>query len=109
MERNQGLWDGLNAEQIERDYRPDPRLRRTWEFAAPGGETLSALHARIASWLGEVPEDRMVVAVCHGVVSRVMRGAYLALTPDAILALPGHPQDRIFKLAGGSLSELICK
>ena len=108
MERNQGQWDGLNAEEIERGYSPDPRLRRTWEFAAPGGETLSALQARVVAWMQAVPADRPVVAICHGVVSRVMRGAHLGLSPAETLALPGHRQDRIFKLVDGSLIELLC-
>lgn len=107
-ERNQGLWDGLNAREIEVGFSPDPKLRRTWDFAAPEGETLSALQLRIRAWLDERADaGGTVVAVCHGVVSRVMRGTYLGLPPEQILRLPGHEQDRIYKLTDGELHELV--
>ncbi|MDD9945601.1 MAG: histidine phosphatase family protein [Myxococcales bacterium] len=108
MERNQGAWDGLNAEEIERGFNPDPHLRRSWEFAAPGGESLAQLSARVVAWMDQVGSGRVVVAVCHGVVSRVMRGAHLGLSPADTIALPGHRQDRIFRLADSGLSELMC-
>lgn len=107
QERNQGLWDGLNAQEIEAGFSPDPVLRRSWEFAAPEGESMADVQSRVATWLAEhADQGRTIVAVCHGVVSRVMRGSYLKLSPSEILRIPSHPQDRLFRLAEGRVDPL---
>jgi len=46
-----------------------------------------------------------VIAVTHGVVTRVMRGLYAGLPHTETLSLP-VPQDRIFRLCGGTIEEL---
>lgn len=106
-ERNQGRWDGLNAQEIESGFSPDPALRRTWDFAAPDGESMADVHARVSTWLSEhADQGRTIVAVCHGVVSRVMRGSYLKLAPPEILRVPSHSQDRLFRLVNGNVEPL---
>jgi probable phosphoglycerate mutase len=47
----------------------------------------------------------MLIIVAHGVVSRVLRGLYAGMPPDAALALP-VPQDSIFRLSEGRVEEL---
>ena len=76
-----------------------------WYFQTPDGENYDEFAGRIAGWLDEVG-DSPVIAVCHGVVTRVLRGLYAGLPrPDALrLAVP---QDRIFRLADGMIAEII--
>jgi broad specificity phosphatase PhoE len=101
-----GAWDGLDPAQIGARapaiFAGEERLG--WYFRAPGGERYEEFAARLALWLGEVG-DAPIVAVSHGVVSRVLRGLYLGLPRAAALALP-VPQDRIFRLAGGVIAEI---
>ena len=60
---------------------------------------------RIAGWL-EALGDGPVIAVCHGVVTRVLRGLYASLPRADALRLP-VPQDRIFRLAGGTIDDIV--
>ena len=101
-----GAWDGLDRAEIRRRapalfIGPD---RRNWYFRSPDGETYEAFAARLAAWLGDA-DERPTIAVCHGVVTRVLRGLYAGLPRQEALALPA-PQDRIFRLAGGRIGEI---
>ena len=109
LERNQGAWDGLTADEINAAFSPDPTERRAWDFAPPGGESLQQVHERVASFVAELPIDQVSIAICHGVVSRVMRGVHLALPPKEIIDLPGHTQDRLFKLHKGRVESILCE
>ena len=103
-----GDWEGLNHEEIEK-LAPgtfDNDSRHEWCFSAPGGETFDGFTARIADWLEEHAADTSLVAVTHGVVSRVLRGLYLGLPRRDALALP-IPQDRIFRLSLGVVEEIV--
>jgi hypothetical protein len=71
-------------------------------FRTPDGETYDDFAARIATWLAE-QDRRSVIAVTHGIVTRVMRGLYAGLPRATALSLP-VPQDRIFHLAGGTIA-----
>jgi hypothetical protein len=70
----------------------------------PDGETYDNFAARIAAWLAE-QDGSPVIAVTHGIVTRVMRGLYAGLPRATALSLP-VPQDRIFHLAGGTIAEI---
>jgi probable phosphoglycerate mutase len=101
-----GSWDGLDKRAIKRR---DPDMfagdgRWTWYFRTPDGETYDCFAARIASWLAD-RGDRPVIVVCHGVVTRVLRGLYAGMPREAALRLP-VPQDRIFRLAAGKIEEI---
>jgi broad specificity phosphatase PhoE len=100
-----GAWDGLDRDEIAAQA-PDilDGYDSSWYFRAPGGETYDGFAGRIAAWLAEV-EGRSVIAVTHGVVTRVMRGLYAGLPHTETLSLP-VPQDRIFRLCGGTIEEL---
>ena len=76
-----------------------------WYFHTPDGESYEAFNARIADWLGSAGDEPLIV-VAHGIVMRVLRGLYAGLPPAAALRLP-VPQDRIFRLAGGLIDELL--
>jgi broad specificity phosphatase PhoE len=101
-----GSWDGLERAQIEALV---PRIfdgngYHEWYFHTPDGETYDGFSGRIAAWLAESEGQRLIV-VCHGVVTRVLRGLYAGLPRAAALRLP-VPQDRIFRLADGRIDEI---
>jgi probable phosphoglycerate mutase len=102
-----GSWDGLDKREIKRRA---PELfageggRWEWYFRTPDGETYNAFAARIAAWLADLGPDP-VIAVSHGVVTRVLRGLYAGMPRGEALRL-AVPQDRIFLLAGGRVEEI---
>ena len=72
-----GAWDGLDRDEIA-VLAPgifDGDGRHEWYFRTPDGETYDDFAARIAAWLAE-QDGRAVIAVTHGIVTRVMRGLY---------------------------------
>jgi broad specificity phosphatase PhoE len=102
-----GAWDGLTYGEIAMCSPEvfDGDGRDEWLFRSPDGERYEAFAARVGEWLGEWGEAPFVVVVTHGMVSRVMRGLYANLPRAAMLGLP-VPQDRIFRLSGGSIEAL---
>ena len=102
-----GAWDGLTYREIEA---VSPGIFagdgcHEWWFRAPDGESYGSFAARLAEWLAEQVEAAPVIAVAHGLVSRVLRGLYAGLERKAALRLP-VPQDRIFRLSGGRIETL---
>jgi probable phosphoglycerate mutase len=75
-----------------------------WYFRTPDGETYEAFTSRIGDWLGSTG-DRFIIVVTHGIVTRVLRGLYAGLPRTAALRLP-VPQDRVFRLAEGTIDEI---
>ena len=63
-----------------------------------------AFTARIADWLGSAG-DKSIIVVTHGIATRVLRGLYAGLPRTAALRLP-VPQDRVFRLAEGTIDEI---
>jgi broad specificity phosphatase PhoE len=101
-----GSWDGLDRGEIEA-LAPgifDGDGRHEWYFRTPDGEAYDEFAGRIDGWLSEIG-DRTLVAVAHGVVTRVLRGLYAGLPRSVALSLP-VPQDVIWRLAGGRIEEI---
>ncbi len=101
-----GSWDGLDRDAV-RALAPDifhGEGRHEWYFRTPDGERYDGFAGRIAAWLAEQGAAPVIV-VCHGVVTRVLRGLYAGLPREAALRLP-VPQDRIWRLAGGGIDEI---
>jgi broad specificity phosphatase PhoE len=98
-----GAWDGLDRRDI-RSRMGASFEEFEWYFQTADGETYDGFAGRIAGWLAE-QEGGPVIAVSHGVVTRVLRGLYAGLPRSAALRLP-VPQDRIFRLAGGGIEEI---
>jgi probable phosphoglycerate mutase len=98
-----GAWDGLDRREI-RTRMGAGFAEFEWYFQTPDGESYDEFAGRIAAWLEEIGE-RPVIAVSHGVVTRVLRGIYAALPRADALRLP-VPQDCIFRLAGGVIEDI---
>ena len=102
-----GSWDGLTYYEIATRSSGifDGEGRYEWYFRSPDGERYEAFAARIGEWLHELDEMCFLVVVTHGIVTRVLRGLYARLPREVALVLP-VPQDKIFRLSGGSIEEL---
>ncbi len=102
-----GSWDGLAYEQIEMCSPGifDGEGRHDWCFHSPDEERYETFAARVGEWLSEPVDAAFVVVVTHGMVSRVLRGLYAGLPREIALTLP-VPQDKIFRLSGGSIEAL---
>ena len=106
-EASTGEWDGLLYEEVER-IAPEvvaAHPRHGWYLHSPSGERYEDVAARVASWLESVAARPAVVAVTHGIVSRVLRGIYAGLSRDEALGLP-LPQDAVFVLMRGAVEAL---
>lgn len=103
-----GSWDGLTYDEIaicspgifDGDNGPE------WCFRSPDGERYEAFAARIGEWLSEAVDAPVIVAVTHGMVSRVLRGLYAALPRRIALTLP-VAQNKIFRLSEGTIEEIL--
>jgi probable phosphoglycerate mutase len=98
-----GHWQGRLWEELPHT---DPegyaaRLADPWNWQPVGGESYRMLSERVALWLAEMTRDAVVVA--HGGVSKVLRGLVLQLGAAEIARL-GVPQDKVLKVAAGSVS-----
>ena len=106
-EQSFGRFQGLTLAEIDA-VEPgawDRREADKWDWQPPGGESYARLDARVGAWLAERPTEAKFIVVCHGVVSRVMRGRYAGLTPEATMALHER-QDCIWRLDGGRVETL---
>jgi probable phosphoglycerate mutase len=95
-----GSWDGLTHIDIDAQWPGllDGSSPFDWFFRSPDGESYDAAFLRSEGWLRE--QQGVTVAVSHGLVSRIIRGAYSGLPKAEALSLP-VPQDVIWKLSGG--------
>lgn len=102
-----GAFEGRLREEILEEM-PEA-LRPEWWFHGPGGESFEVAAQRIDGWLAELPPEpeRKVIAVCHGISGRVIRGRYMGLDRRALVDLD-VPQDAIFRLGGGAVERLAC-
>ncbi len=102
-----GSWDGLTYRDVEIRSPGifDGQGRHEWYFRSPDGDTYEAFAGRVGEWLSEVTEIHLLVAVTHGIVSRVLRGLYAKLPRATALTL-AVPQDKIFRLSGGVIEEI---
>ena len=105
MELSYGHWEGeLAAVLGEKDPRALPRRRAIHSAGGPKeGESYCDLQVRVAAWLDALERD--TVAVTHGGVSRVARGAILGIETHRVPFLEA-PQDAILKLTNGAMAWL---
>ncbi|HTM95522.1 MAG TPA: histidine phosphatase family protein [Croceibacterium sp.] len=100
-----GSWDGLSLEELDAEWPAmlDGSSQFDWYFRSPDGESYDAAMTRVSDWLADV--DGTVLAVSHGLVGRLIRGAYLGLPREEVLQLP-VPQDIVWVLGSGRVSPL---
>ena len=96
-ELNYGHWEGLLASELPS---VDPeglaeKARDPYRWRPRGGESYQDLQDRVVRWLATL--ERNSIAVTHGGVGRVARGAVLGLSPSETPFLES-PQDRILVL-----------
>jgi broad specificity phosphatase PhoE len=103
-----GSWDGLTYSEIAMRSPGvfDGEGRYEWYFRAPDGERYDVFVTRLEGWLRGFDEAGPLVAVTHGLVIRVLRGLYGNLPREVALLLP-VPQDKIFRLSGGAIEEIV--
>lgn len=109
MEIHCGEWEGRLWDDIRRDE-PDRSFDGERFFHSPGGETFDQVMARAQGFLDDLPPepDRRVIVVSHGVLGRLMRGAYAGLSRADMLALD-VPQDAIHRLQNGQIDRFDCE
>jgi broad specificity phosphatase PhoE len=105
QEVSTGAWDGLTRAEIEAGW---PGLLNgashyDWYFRAPDGEPYEAALRRVRAWIDEL--HGTVVAVSHGLLGRLVRGAWLGLRADEMLTLP-VPQDVVWHLSSAGVRPL---
>ncbi|MGH7061653.1 MAG: histidine phosphatase family protein, partial [Stellaceae bacterium] len=99
-----GAWDGLDRREI-RARMGAGFVEFDWYFETPHGQSYDDFAAPIGAWLEEIGEGP-VIAVSHGVVTRVLRGLHAGLPRAEALRL-AVPQDRIFRLSQGAIDEIV--
>jgi len=106
QEVSTGAWDGLTRTEIEAGWPGmlDGSSQYDWYFRAPDGETCEAALQRVRAWLDGLHGP--VVAVSHGLLGRLVRGAWLALPMDKMLSLP-VPQDVVWHLSSAGVRPLV--
>jgi probable phosphoglycerate mutase len=105
IELSYGHWEGQLAAELPKN---DPKgyagkAADPFAWRPIGGESYADLQERVATWLAGL--DRDTIAVTHGGVSRVARGALFGIAPDQVPFLD-VPQDKILKLANGAMDWL---
>lgn len=93
-----GSWDGLTQVDIDAQWPGllDGSTPFDWFFKSPDGESYDSAFQRAECWLEE--RQGVTVAVSHGLIGRIIRGAYSGLSQTEALSLP-VPQDVIWRLS----------
>jgi probable phosphoglycerate mutase len=105
QEMTLGEWEGMMRTDVNERWNGIVGADKNaeWWFHAPRGETYDAFKKRVDSWLSEQKDP--VIAVSHGITTRLIRGAYLGLSRAESLALP-VPHGVIWRLAEGKVETL---
>jgi len=105
QEMTLGSWEGLTRGEVNAQWKGvaggDPNVE--WWFLAPGGESYSHFTERVRSWLAE--QTGTIIAVSHGITTRMIRGEYLGLSRKERLTLP-VPHGVIWRLAEGAVETI---
>lgn len=105
QEMTLGSWEGLTRTEVDKLCKGvvGGDSNAEWWFRAPGGESYDHFQERVRSWLAE--QSGAVIAVSHGITTRMIRGEYLGLSRDERLSLP-VPHGVIWRLRGGAVETL---
>jgi broad specificity phosphatase PhoE len=103
LELNYGHWEGHLASTLP-EFDPEGVAAKAvdpFAWRPRGGESYADLMLRTNAWLRTITRD--TVAITHGGVSRVARGAILNLNTRDVPTLEA-PQDKILVLRAGEMS-----
>lgn len=105
QEMTLGIWEGLTRGEVNARWNGviGSDANAEWWFLAPGGESYDHFRERVRSWLAE--QSGTIIAVSHGITTRMIRGEYLGLSRKDRLALP-VPHGVIWRLAGGAVETI---
>lgn len=105
QEMTLGGWEGLTRDEVNARWNGviGGDSNAEWWFLAPGGETYENFRERVRSWLAE--QKGTIIAVSHGITTRMIRGEYLGLSRRERLTLP-VPHGVIWRLAGNAVETI---
>jgi len=101
-----GRWDGRLRSEVEQEAGPSFNSSG-WSFSSPDGESFDSTAARTSAWLDSLPPEgeRRIIAVSHGVTTRVLRGVYAGLSREETLTQT-VPQDAFFRLQDRQITRI---
>lgn len=99
VERRYGEWEGLTHDDIVATRRDEFEAQQAdpWRYRMPGAESKADVTARLRAWLETLSHDTRHLVVTHSGCLRMLRGIYLAATPETIAAFR-EPQTAAFRL-----------
>lgn len=102
LEIDVGEWTGRRYADVEAEIGPIMcRERHVFTARPPGGEWYPAIAARLRDWLADLTPGRDVLAVTHGVTSRVLRGLLVGgETFEGVALAGGVPQGTVVRIDG---------
>jgi probable phosphoglycerate mutase len=109
-EMSWGSHDGRLRAEVEAEH-PETFGKTGWTFdAATDGESYETVQSRVGAWLAELPPEpeRRIIAVCHGISGRILRGLYANLPRD-LAGQQDVPQDAVFLLQNGGVGRIDCE
>ena len=88
---------------------PEDMARREkdpWNFSHPNGESSQMVSERVQPFMEKIFKiEGIHIVVTHGVVSKIIRGMYLNLSPEEIFSLD-RPQDAFHRLQFGNVKKI---
>ncbi len=82
-----GAWEGKTYKEVfgaEDIDRTENRFEKY--FSSPAGEDFQSIQSRCRAFLDDLEGESIVIT--HGITSRILRGIWLGLSPEAMLDLP---------------------
>ena len=82
------------------------REKDPWNFSHPNGESSQMVWERVRPFMEKIANlEGIHVIVTHGVVSKIIRGMYLNLSPEEIFSLD-RPQNAFHRLQNGKVEKI---
>ncbi|MGC1301304.1 MAG: histidine phosphatase family protein [Caulobacteraceae bacterium] len=103
LEIDVGEWEGRLYADIVAERGPILcKERQIFNVQPPGGEWYPAIAERMRGWLNDLPPDRDVLAISHGVALRVLRGLLVGGDPfEGVRVARNAPQGTVFLIENG--------
>ena len=103
LEIDVGDWEGRSYADIVAEGGPIVDIeRRLFSVQAPNGEWFPAIAARLGGWLADLPPERPVLAISHGITARVLRGLLTGGRDwHGVAVADDLPQGTVVRIADG--------